>query len=189
MNGSGIAELTGAPVVVEVGGRAFRAGALALADWGSIQAWYSTHVASPIGKVAIAIAAADQARNPIPAHLQTWMFETALAIPFPPRIGTTAWIQGLDETEGGIGRFLFHALAPSNPDLTIEDAEELAEAATVEELQILQCVAFTGRHPDPKSGGSTGTTNPDGPDDDSTARPGPTTRGPGSSTPSAPAAG
>jgi hypothetical protein len=183
----GLAELTNAPVTISIGGLDFEARAVTLDEWGGLQRWYGLHVAHPVGKLATAIEAAERAKNPIPKHLQTWMFEAALAIPFPPRIGTRAWVEGLDETEGGIAQLLLAILGPCNEGFDLAEAESLAEVATTEELITLQSVAFTGRLPDPKSEGSESmetTTSLSPTPTETTDDPDPTTPGDGSTTPS-----
>jgi hypothetical protein len=185
MSMSGLAELTNNPVRVTLGGREFEARALKLSEWGAIQGWYQDKIEHPLARLGKAIDQAEAWDRPLSEETIRAFYLVTCCEPFPPRIGTPEWLTGLNSVEGGVGQFVYYALRTYSPDLTVTEANEIAESASNSELLILQTVAFTGRPPLPKSEGSTTTmTSPVEPE----ASRNPTTPGTASSTPSAPAA-
>lgn len=138
-------ELTAAPRTLTLAGRQFTVSPLELREWGELQGWLKDFGRSPIKAVAPSLDALSESDR-----------KAALAIAvekqmrWPPRVATTDWFEAISEATGGDARFLWTVLRKHQPELAIDEADRLAQAASVEESQALVLLAI-GLEPPPKS--------------------------------------
>jgi hypothetical protein len=112
-----LATLTNAPREVTIDGKVYRVSALDLAEWGRLQAWIKDH-ADPVVQ---AIKSLNRARaDGVPVaevDRKALMAEARIeSRNFPPRVGTLAWLDLIDNTPGGNAKFLGTVLAKHQPE-------------------------------------------------------------------------
>lgn len=157
MSGYNLDQLTNAPQPVTIAGRVFQVRQLRLSEWGELQAWLKSVAPSPVAVATKALAELRQQGVPVPPDVQSALFQQAQeeSRRWPPRVGTGAWLRALEDVEGGRARFIVAALAPGGNVLTMDEASEIEQMASVDELADLMRVCLTGEHLVPKAPGAT----------------------------------
>lgn len=147
----GIDDLTQACRPVTLAGREFPVRSLRLREWGEVQAWLKSVAPNPV-TLAIRSLAEASAQGPVPQTVQDALFRQAQeeSRRWPPKVGSMAWINALDEFDGGISRFLRAALAPGGTTLDEDAAEWLAANIARSELGRLLDACFSGDPSVPK---------------------------------------
>lgn len=144
-------ELTAAPRTLTLAGRQFTVSPLELREWGDLQGWLKDNGQSPLKAVAPGLdALSDGDRKTVLAMAMEKQLR------WPPRVATTEWFEAISGSAGGDARFLWAVLRKHQPGLTLEEADRLAQAASVEESQALVLLAI-GVDPPPKSPAPSGT--------------------------------
>lgn len=163
---------TGSVQFVTLAGRQYPV-KLRIKDWGELQAWLRSTAESPIKATARAILEMDQSGQRLPDHIQRGMYAAAAeeVRKWPPKAGSFAWLQLLDNTEGGNARFLMTALKVGGTDVTLDEAAAIEDRLLPGEMTDLVGACLFGVIPAPKSGAAT----------EAPATPAPTTNGDGSS--------
>jgi len=138
-------ELTAAPRTLTLAGRQFTVSPLELREWGKLQGWLKDFGQSPLKAVAAGLESLSEADR---RTVLSMAMEKQLR--WPPRVATTEWFEAISSATGGDAQFLWAVLSKHQPDLTIEEADRLAQSASVEESQALVLLAI-GLEPPPKS--------------------------------------
>lgn len=139
-----IATLSTSPRSIQIGGKMYAVAPLSLRDLARTIQWIKDHCDSPqerVGKLARAGVVIDPAlqREATIATIDKW----------PPRAGSSEWISAMDTMEGLL--FLVDlTLRKSNPGLTEDDVEHVADSINAVELARL-LEAIMGVSPDPKA--------------------------------------
>jgi hypothetical protein len=159
-----LAVAAGVPEEVTLAGKPFRVRLLSMRERGVLQAFLKQHLQSPVTRAAVAIQQAKDAGTPLdrPIEDRIWERAEAAALTWPPRFGSTAWFDAVDNIEGGWERVLFEVLGKTDPGFTQEEADGLAPSVTMDEWADLIRVAFWGTPPAPKNGASPTTASPSG---------------------------
>ncbi len=156
-----IATLTNAPREVTLDGATYKVSALKLRDWGRLQAYLKDHGPSPIARIRSEdLAGLNEADRR--AFLREAFLESKN---WPPRVGSVAWMEAIDDTPGGNVEFLTVVLSGERP-LPRAEAEALAEKLDGPDYVRLLMLAFGQEPPDPKGGTRPGpgpTPTPTGP--------------------------
>jgi hypothetical protein len=113
-----LATLTNAPRDITLDGKTYKVSALTLAEWGELQQWIKDH-ADPVVKAfeslnrarASGVVVTEIDRKALMAQAR------AEARSFPPKPGSQAWNEALDNTEGGQEEFVGSILKKHQPDL------------------------------------------------------------------------
>jgi hypothetical protein len=123
------------PREVELGGMTYKVSLLTPRQWAPLQAYIRDHVPDP---VTVAVGELAQARalgiEVTPADRQFLLAEARKdAKAWPPALGSQEWFRVLDGDEGR-ARFLLTVLGKHQPSLTIEQARDLADRLTIDEI-------------------------------------------------------
>lgn len=138
-------ELTAAPRTLTLAGRHFTVSPLELREWGELQGWLKDNGQSPLKAIGPGLDSLSDADRRV---VLSMAMEKQLR--WPPRVATTGWFEAISSATGGDARFLWTVLRKHQPDLTLDEADRLAQAAGVEESQTLVLLAI-GVEPPPKS--------------------------------------
>jgi hypothetical protein len=159
-----LATATNAPEEITLGGKAYRVRLLTMRERGILQAFVKSKLVSPVTRVGTAYDEAAAAGTPFSKATKDELYARAeiAATTWPPRFGSTAWFDAVDNIEGGWERVLFEVLSKVDPGFTQEQADELAPSVTMDEWADLIRVAFWGTPPAPKNGASPTTASPSG---------------------------
>jgi hypothetical protein len=143
-----LATLTNAPRDFALGGTTYQVSALTLKEWGVLQAWIKGHVPGPLALVESA------AMGKLSPGHQRQVLEIALREErnWPPRVGSAAWFDALDGTEGGNAAFLRTVLAKHQP-FTAEQAAALADRTMTAAIVPLILIALGMELDSPKAEG------------------------------------
>jgi hypothetical protein len=161
-----LAVATGVPEEITLAGKTYRARLLSMRERGVLQSYLKSKLVSPVTRIGNAIDEAKAAGAPLSKAAKDDLYERAevAALTWPPRFGSPAWFDAVDGIEGGWEQVLFEVLSKVDPDFTLDRAEKLAPAVTLDEWGDLIRVAFWGTPP--KGGGADGQTltpsNPSG---------------------------
>jgi hypothetical protein len=155
-----LAVAAGVPEEVTLGGKTYRVRLLSMRERGVIQAFLKQHLQSPNTRAAIAIQQAKDAGTPLDRPIEDRIWERAevAATTWPPRFGSTAWFDAVDNIEWGWERVLFEVVSKVDPGFTQEEADKLAPSVTMDEWADLIRVAFWGTPPAPKKAAQPPTT-------------------------------
>ena len=147
-----LAQATQALEQVAIAGRSFSVRQLKLREWGALQSWLKQAAPSTVAVALKGLAEAQAAGVAVTQAQQDTLFAQAQeeARGWPPRVGTTDWLHALEDLEGGRARFLQIALAPGT-ELGQDEAAELVERATLDELAELMRICLYGEHLVPKA--------------------------------------
>lgn len=151
-----LATAAGLPEDVALGGEPHRVRLLTMRERGVIQGYLKKHLQNPVARAAIAIQEAKDAGHPLDVAVENrlWDRAEAAALSWPPRFGSQAWFNAIDGIEGGWERVLYEVLSKADLAFTMDDAEALAPAVSLDEWGDLIRVAFWGQPPAPKGGGA-----------------------------------
>lgn len=149
-------QLTNATQSVTLAGRTFPVRQLRLREWGELQAWLRSVAPSPIAVAARGLAELRAAGTPIPPDLQDAIFHQAQVEcrAWPPKVATQAWFKAIDDLEGGHAMVVHAALTAAGVAITEDEASDLAEACTGEELTDLMRICLHGDDLVPKASGA-----------------------------------
>jgi len=136
---------------VTLAGKQYPVRQLRLREWGELQAWLKSVAPSP---VAVALKALAEVPD-VPQPVQDALFRQAQdeARRWPPKVGSPAWINALEEIEGGRAMFLQAALAAGGTELDEEQADRIVDSATAGELGELLMICLFGEPSVPKGAG------------------------------------
>jgi hypothetical protein len=150
-------QLTNATQPVTLAGRVFPVRQLKLREWGELQSWLKSVAPSPIAVATKGLAELRVQGVPVPPDVQDALFRQAQEETrrWPPRVGTAAWLRALEDIDGGRVRFLQVAVASGGTTLSDDEAADIEDAATLEELGDLMRVCLHGEHLVPKAAGET----------------------------------
>lgn len=132
-----LATFTNAPKDVVLAGHAYQVSALQLREWGIVQAWIKANVPSPIGAIR-----SEDLEGLNPSDRRVVLESAAIAQRnWPPKPGTLAWFQALDNP-GGHEEFLFTALLKHQPSITRETVAEMSASLSITDVMpvILACL-------------------------------------------------
>lgn len=137
---------------VTLAGKAYPVRQLKFHEWADLQSWLKSVCPNPLAVAAKALSELRAQGAPIDPIVQKAMFEQAQeeSRRWPPKIGSGAWLRALEDIEGGRGRFLQVALEAGGTELSDEEADDVVERATLEELGELMRVCLFGEPPHPK---------------------------------------
>ncbi len=147
-------QLTNARRPVAMAGRTFPIRQLSLKEWGEVQAWLKSVVPNPVTTAITALSEASKA-GPVPQPVQDALFRQAQeeSRRWPPKAGTGAWFRALSDADGGQAMFIRHAVRLGGTELTEDEAEEIGERATSEEIGRLIVSCLYGEPDVPKAAG------------------------------------
>ena len=148
-----LSQLTSGIQPVTVAGKPYDVRLLTLREWGALQGWLKSAVASPIEEAATALQALKTKGEAIDAAITKAILDHAqdAARLWPPRVGSIPWIQALSDVEGGTARFIRAALEAAGHAVSEAEALELDKTATVDEIADLIRVCLHGEKPLPKA--------------------------------------
>ncbi len=154
-------QLTNAAQPVTLAGRRFPVRQLRLREWGELQAWLKSVAPSPIAVAAKGLADLRASGVPVSADMQEAIFRQAQAEArsWPPRAGSLEWLRALDTIEGGHASLVHAALVAGGTDVTEDEAWDIAQDASPDEMVDLVRACVHGEHAVPKAVG--GATPPD----------------------------
>jgi hypothetical protein len=132
------------PIPVRLGGETYRVRPRPLAELGELQALYKRSIPSPLTRTLEAIDQADRRGAKLSEGLKRLAISTAQREPWPPRVGSLAWLTDLDEA-GLAPEVVRFALAPEHPDVDLTKATQLVADADSGELSWLVLALFHGR--------------------------------------------
>lgn len=137
---------------VTIAGKTFPVRQLKFHEWADLQSWLKSVCPSP---VAVAIQAVEEmAAQGIRVSKETRqvMFEQAQeeSRRWPPKIGSRAWLQALDDIEGAIAQFIRVAIASGGTSLSEVEANDLAQNVSIFDMGNLIRVCLHGEYPIPK---------------------------------------
>jgi predicted Zn-dependent peptidase len=140
------ARATGAPVSLVLAGKEYLVYKLRPRDLGELEAWLKSVTPDPRLEVVKLI-------KDVPEEVGKHMWDTACAEArenWPPRFDTADGERLLSTPEGE-ARIVFQILKRGLPGLTLEQARDLAEALSAEDVAALTRAAGPGDPGDPKS--------------------------------------
>jgi hypothetical protein len=149
-----LAQATGMPETVILGGEEYSVRLLSHREWGAVQAFLKRELPSPVTRVGVAIDEARAAGTPLSKAAVDQLYERAeaAATRWPPQHGSQAWINALSGIDGGDAEVLFEVLSKTDPAFTVEQAEALAPKVVTAEWDELFRVSLYGGPPRPKDG-------------------------------------
>jgi hypothetical protein len=149
-------QLTNATQPVTLAGRVFPVRQLKLREWGELQAWLKTVAPSPVAVAVKALAELRTDGAPVPQDVQESLFRQAQeeSRRWPPRVGTVHWLRAIEDMDGGRARFLQAALAAGGTQLNDDEATDVEQMASLDELADLMRVCLHGEHIAPKAEGA-----------------------------------
>lgn len=132
-----LATLTNAPKELSLCGASYTVSALTLAEWGILQAWLKSKNRNP---VTIALEQlAETAREGIKVEVDDRRALLSLASEqakvWPPMIGSGAWFDLIQNTDGGPTQFLKHVLRKHQPAITEAECDKINTAMDADESQ------------------------------------------------------
>jgi hypothetical protein len=138
---------------VTLGAKTYEVRLLKLREWGRLQSWLKQAVPSPLAEAARALNALKAAGETIAPDVRQAILDHAqeAARLWPPRVGSIAWIEALNATEGGTARFLAEALRAAGHQVDDDKADELEAKADVGQIADMIRVCLHGEAPVPKS--------------------------------------
>ena len=140
-------QLTNAPREIWLGGndgRTYLVSALELGEWGALQCWLKEVAPDPVAHALDQLARAasqDMAINEA-GKRELMRQARADARIWPPKVGTRAWFDLLEETDGGTIRFLWVALRKHQKSFGLDDAAKLEKTMTTEQSTEVICGAL-----------------------------------------------
>ena len=162
-----LSQATGAVETIDVAGEEHLVRPLTMKEWGAVTAWLKRQAPSPVTRAGRAIDQAAADGEPLSFATQEAMLNHAQrsALNWPPRLGSEAWFDALDRTEGGQARLVFEVLSKTET-VTLEQVEAPVKRFDVGDFNELLRVALYGAAAAPKSrSGRRGRVEDDGADD------------------------
>ena len=150
-----LAEFSREPIDLTLAGQSFRVRPRPLKELGPLQAWFKRTIRTPLVRAAEAVEQLRRLKLPVSAVVEGLILAQAQReeLAWPPVIGSFAWLDAVDRADQA-AEVVRYALAPLHPEITLERAKELLEAAEPGEVGTLTAVLFTGKLPDPKASGT-----------------------------------
>jgi hypothetical protein len=147
-----LAQATGVPETVKLGGEEYSVRLLSHREWGAVQAFLKRELPSPVTRVGVAIDEARAAGTPLSKSAVDQLYDRAeaAATHWPPQHGSQAWLNALSGIDGGDAQVLFEVLSKTDPAFTIEKAAALAPKVVTAEWDELFRVSLYGGPPRPK---------------------------------------
>jgi hypothetical protein len=151
-----LAEATGNPEWITLGGDEYPVRLLRMEEWGAVTSWLKRENPSPVTRAALAISQAQQAGEPLTAEAEEKLLDHAqrAALSWPPKVGTPEWFDAIERVEGGMKKLLHEVLSRTDPAFTTERAEALAPRVSRPEWGELIRVSLFGGAPRPKDDGA-----------------------------------
>lgn len=137
---------TNAPRTLSLAGRDFQVSALALRDWGRVQAWIKDKVPGPLA----VLGTREYQQLPESARREVRLDAVARQQKWPPHPGTLEWSETIDCVEGGDALFV-HVVLSKHQAVTEDEARQIANAMTSADAANLFSLAFLGELPAPKA--------------------------------------
>ena len=152
----GLDQLTNAPQPVTLAGRTFAVRQLKLREWGELQAWLKSVAPSPVAVAIRGLAELRDSGFAVSKDLETAAFAQAQdeARRWPPKAMTDEWFKALTAMEGGPARMIFAALVTCGHGVSLDEAHDLAEAASFDEYINMIRVCVHGEDLVPKAEGA-----------------------------------
>lgn len=153
-----LAESTGNPEWITLGGDEYPVRLLKLEEWGAVTSWLKRENPSPITRAAMAISQAQQMGEPLSAEAEEKLLDHAqrAALSWPPKLGTPEWFDAIERVEGGTAKLLYEVLHRTDAAFTAERAGPLAPRVSRPEWGELIRVSLFGGAPRPKDDGANG---------------------------------
>jgi hypothetical protein len=138
---------------VTLGETSYEVRLLKLREWGRLQSWLKQAVPSPLAEAARALNALKASGETIAPDVRQAILDHAqeAARLWPPRVGSIAWVEALDSTEGGTARFLAEALRAAGHQVDDDEAAELEARASVDQIANVFRICLHGEPSLPKS--------------------------------------
>lgn len=153
-------QATRCPVGITLAGKEYPIRQLGHVDWAPLQAWLKRAVPSPVAEAMRAIreleASGERPTDAARSMLLANAHEQARL--WPPRVGSQHWFDTLNAIHDGPAHTIQAVLAAGGTQVSIDEADEIYVAASLEEVGAMWVQALHGDTPGPKA--TTGTTSP-----------------------------